>query len=119
MVAIDFSGYAAPIRANCIAINKQPVKNVVGKAADGSELIDEEILMAVGTTDGRLFTIDPITRSRGQIRKYTPDSEKPKKSVELVKWLATPQSAIMQSNRFVAVFSDGTMALYHKDREVP
>ena len=64
-----------------------------------------------------MYVFDPIHRGKLWIKKYSHDFEK-KKQVELVKWLEKSPTR-PHSSRFLVVYSDGTLALYHKDRDVP
>ena len=60
---------------------------------------------------------DPIIRGKIEIKRYSYEFQR-QKTVEIVKWLE--KSPLRPySSRFIVVFSDGMMALYHKDRDVP
>ena len=73
--------------------------------------------MILGTTDGQIIIIDPILRGNHTFLRYNYGFEK-KKTVDLVRWMEK-SSTSQSSSRFIVVFSDGMMAIYHKDRDVP
>jgi hypothetical protein len=60
---------------------------------------------------------DPVLRGRSNISKFNYGFEK-KKSVDIVRWLEKGPNR-PSSSRFLVVFSDGMIAFYHKDRDVP
>jgi hypothetical protein len=73
--------------------------------------------MVMGTSDGQVMLFDPVLRSKTKIAKYTYGFEK-KKAVDIVRWLEKGPNK-PASSRFLVVSNDGTIAFYHKDREVP
>lgn len=70
----------------------------------------------MGTQDGSIFLFDPIIRGKMEIKKFTYDQER-KKTVDLIRWLA-PSPVAKFTARFLVVFSDGSIAFYHKDKTV-
>ena len=70
----------------------------------------------MGTQDGQIYYFDPILRGKLDIKRYNYEFEK-RKSIDLVKWL-TPSPKSLSSSKFVVVFADGSLALYHKDKDV-
>jgi hypothetical protein len=94
-------------RPTCLAVNKQPFK-------DGEH---EEVAMIIGTSDGQILKFDPVLLSQVSIKKYNQDFEKPRQ-VDIVRWLDRCPSK-PSSSRFMVVYSDGMVALYHKDTDVP
>ena len=87
------------------------------------EQTHEDIAFVIGTTDGSLYMFDPIIRGRIDIKKFTHEFEQQiasakRKSVEIVRWLEKSPTR-PHSSRFLVVYSDGMLAIYHKDRDVP
>jgi len=64
-----------------------------------------------------VLMFDPVLRSKLEIKKYTQGFER-KKPVELVRWLEKAPNK-PYSSRFLVVTSDGMIAFYHKDKEIP
>jgi hypothetical protein len=73
--------------------------------------------MLLGTTDGQLMVFDPILRGKLTYKQYSYPQDK-KKTVEIVRWLEKGPNR-PYSSRFLVVFSDGTIAFYHKDKDIP
>ena len=73
--------------------------------------------MVIGTSDGQILKFDPILLGLMPVKKYNQDFEK-KKQVDIVRWLEKSPLRPF-SSRFIVVYSDGMMALYHKDTDVP
>lgn len=73
--------------------------------------------MILGTTDGQIIIIDPVLRGKHTFQRYNYGFEK-KKTVDLVRWLDKAPNS-QYSSRFIAVFNDGMIAIYHQDRDVP
>lgn len=111
--AVEFNPTFAP---TCLAVNKHPFKQP--KTPDiPSDLPDvEDVNLLIGTRDGCVYNFDPIHRGKLTIKKYSYDFEK-KRQVELVKWLEKSPTRPF-SSRFVVVYSDGTIAIYHKDKDI-
>lgn len=95
-----------------------------------SGLMNEEVQMIMGTSDGQIFGFDPVLRSKLMIKNYHYEQDKSCFSVEIVKWLdsrPTPQGVTQASkssqgpiqSRFLVVYSDGSISFFHKDKDVP
>lgn len=116
MDGIEFS---SSIRPACLSISKIPIKTTHPLKDEGTAT-HEEVQMLLGTYDGKILIFDPILRGKNSLKKYTNDSltqPDKKKSVEMIKWIEKNNGE--PADRFIAVFSDGVIAIYHKDKEIP
>ena len=84
---------------------------------------NEELPMVIGTFDGKIYQFDPILRSKGEVKKFTVDMlpQEKKRSIEIIRWIENywTEGARVPATSFIAVFGDGTIAIYHKDKDLP
>ncbi|CDW73838.1 wd repeat-containing protein 20 [Stylonychia lemnae] len=134
--------FSENIRTSSIAINTYPFKKLLkpgeqvienlqkyhndGKTLattqtpellyQNSDYYHEDIALIMGTMDGSIYIFDPVIRGKQPLKFYHQEQDKQRQSVEIVRWIEpSPQNKF--SSRFLVVFSDSSIAFYHKDKD--
>ena len=77
-----------------------------------------QIELLLGGESGTLYIYDPTLFDEGTVNKFNNvEGIKKRKKVTMVKWFEAYNEGV-NSNKFIAVFEDGTMYVFFKDSQM-